>query len=71
MRVCLEGSHEKKPALKKNLIFFQKKAFFIFLEIEPWTFRPRNPKFFPKKISYIFPKNPALKKVVIYSQKCP
>ena len=42
----------KKPALKKFLTFFQKKAFLIFPEMETLTFRPRPPKFFRKKISY-------------------
>ena len=40
--------------IKKTLIISQKKAFLIFPEMKPCTFRPQPSKFFPKKISYIF-----------------
>ena len=33
------------------------------------TFRPRPFKFYPKKFLIFFPKNPSLKKVLIFSQK--
>ena len=53
----------KKPALKKFLTFFQNKAFLTFPEMEPGTFRPQPPIYFPKK--------PALKKFLILSQESP
>ena len=43
----------EKPALKKFLIFFQKKAFLKFPEMEHWTFRPHLQNF-PLKHFLIF-----------------
>ena len=34
----------QKPALKKSIVFSQKKAFLIFLEMEPCTFYPKLEK---------------------------
>ena len=41
--------------IKKCIIFFQKKAFLVFPEMQPCTFRSKieNKKIYPEKISYI------------------
>ena len=59
----------KTTRSEKNLLSSQNKVFLIFLKMEPCTFRPRPPKFFPKKSLDFFLKKPALKKFLIVSQK--
>ena len=57
--------------MKKFLTFSEKKAFLIFPEMEPCTFRPRPPKFFPKKFLIFFPKNLLSKKPRIFWKRKP
>ena len=56
--------------IKKILILFQKKAFLIFPEMEPWTFRPRPQNFLLKNFLIFFPKKSySEKKFHIFSKK--
>ena len=62
----------KKPALKKFLIFFQKKPFLLYPEMESWTFRPQPPKFFLKEnFLYFFLKNLLRRNFLYFLGKAP
>ena len=53
----------KTTRSEKNLLSSQNKVFLIFLKMEPCTFRPRPPKFFPKKSLVFLPKKTCSEKV--------